>query len=625
MSYRGHRGRALIIATGYYADAEFPPLPSCVLDAGGLQEVLADPQIGNFAVTTCLDPPGQQCRVEIEDFFSKAHSDDLLLLYLSGHGIKDEPGNLYFAATDTQKSRLRATGLPAKFIHEVVNSSRSRRIVIILDSCYSGAFASRGIKGGRPGDEPVGVADSFEGSMGLAVITASNSYQYAQAGEPLKPSLFTRFLIEGLRSGQADANGDGQITLDELYEHVLREIKAHTPSQRPQRWTFGLTGDLVLASCPARPDMPRHVTELMEHRLAELRLLAVEQLAVLLHEPQTTDKAAASEPARLAAQQALERLKEDPSREVSNAAVAVLERRRALAGAARAKRLAAVLPGTVFQEGEHCPEMVRVPPGTFQMGSPDKEAGRWDHEGPLHEVTIAYPLAVSRYPVTRGQWRHYLESLGRPGSGNASAINLASLEWEQKPEYDWLNPGFEQDDAHPVVCITWEEAQAYSQWLSHKTGQPYRLLTEAEYELVNRAGSCSAYFWGDSALDAYRYAKAADAALKARVPGWKWPVASHDSGYPFTAPVGSFLPNAFGLYDTSGNVWSWTADGWHDSYQGAPSDGSAWVSGSRSTRVVRGASWLNDASVLRCAYRGPYMMDRSGDSSVGLRVARTAG
>ena len=248
---------------------------------------------------------------------------------------------------------------------------------------------------------------------------------------------------------------------------------------------------------------------------------------------------------------------------------------------------------TPFRDCRDCPEMVAIQPGSFSMGSPDTEKGRYSYEGPVHPVHIS-PFAAGKYPITRGQWREYVRATNHP---------KASCNWER--------PGFSQDDNHPVVCITWKDAVDYAAWLTQKTGHHYRLLSEAEYEYVNRSGTSSRYFWGDSESDLCRYANGGETTFC-------------KSRYANTSPVGTFLPNQFGLYDTTGNVWEWTKDCWNDSYNGAPSDGTPWEAGNCRTRVVRGAAWLGRGvypSWFRAAYR--YYYGDGADDRVGFRVART--
>jgi formylglycine-generating enzyme required for sulfatase activity len=273
--------------------------------------------------------------------------------------------------------------------------------------------------------------------------------------------------------------------------------------------------------------------------------------------------------------------------------------------------------GERFQDcADVCPVMIVIPRGRFQMGSPSDEPGHLYDEGPVREVRIDYDFAVGLYPVTHGEWKKYLAKTGRSGSGNCSVYGA-----EQRPEYSWKNPGFAQDDSHPVVCVSWKEAQSYASWLSGQTGRHYRLLSEAEYEYINRAGSSTAYFWGSSAEHQCQFANGADAAAaEAHVPAPT--IADCDDGYAFTSPAGTFKKNLFGLYDTTGNAWSWTQDCWHESYNGAaPTDGSPWVDVEDcSSRVIRGGSWGDTPAGLRAAIR-----IKASDSgiNIGLRLACT--
>jgi formylglycine-generating enzyme required for sulfatase activity len=267
--------------------------------------------------------------------------------------------------------------------------------------------------------------------------------------------------------------------------------------------------------------------------------------------------------------------------------------------------LANMAPQTRFQDCPECPEMVRVPTGTFLMGSPHNEEGRYDDEGPVHKVVIGYPLAVGIFPVTRAQWRVYLKSANKTGSGSGCG---------------WENPGYPQSETDPVVCVTWNETNEYAAWLTLRTGKTYRLLSEAEYEFVSRAGSVSPYFWGNSVEDACQYSNTADASFRAG--NNREAALTCNDGYVYTSPVGHYRPNPFGLYDIAGNVWSWTADCWHPNYAGAPGNGSAWkseVAGDCTRRVLRGASWIFNPTDLRSSYR-----DSSPAASrfVGFRVGR---
>ena len=276
--------------------------------------------------------------------------------------------------------------------------------------------------------------------------------------------------------------------------------------------------------------------------------------------------------------------------------------------------------GEVFRDCLDCPEMVVVPAGSFTMGSPSSEGDRWDDEGPQHRVTISRPFAVGVHEVTVGEFARFVSATGR--SMGDSCWAYENGEWEARSGPGWRNPGYGQTDGHPVACVSWEDARAYVEWLSRETGAEYRLLSEAEWEYAARAGTVTARYWGEGEAGQCRYANGADEASKRGYPDWEWPIARCDDGAVWTAPVGSYEANGFGLHDVLGNVWEWVADCWNDSYAGAPGDGSAWQSGDCGTRVLRGGSWFDRPGYLRSALHNGYVTgDR--DFNVGFRAART--
>ena len=267
-----------------------------------------------------------------------------------------------------------------------------------------------------------------------------------------------------------------------------------------------------------------------------------------------------------------------------------------------------------------CPEMVVVPAGSFTMGSPDSEAGRWPREGPRHTVTITRAFAAGRFEVTRGEFAKFVRETGYPAGGGCYYWTGSNV--ESQPSKDWRTPGFWQTARDPVVCVSWLDAQAYTRWLAAKTGKPYRLLTEAEWEYAARAGAQTSRPWGDDPDEACLYANVADFAART-IPGADlWRFHNCDDRNTYTAPAGSYKPNAFGLYDMIGNAWEWVEDCWHEDYKGAPTDGSAWTGGDCSGRVMRGGAWVNMPDFARSALRG---WDAAGDRGDfrGFRVART--
>jgi len=270
-------------------------------------------------------------------------------------------------------------------------------------------------------------------------------------------------------------------------------------------------------------------------------------------------------------------------------------------------------------------KLVLIRRGTFQMGSPAGEKGHYDGEGPQHEVEITKDFYLGKFAVTRGQFRQFVEDTGYKTDAEKDGMGGWGYDetqdgkggFPQKDIYNWRRTGFEQTDEHPVVNVSWNDAQAFCQWLGRKEAKAYRLPTEAEWEYACRAGTSTRFYSGDEDGDVGRVANIADRSLAAKwdhsglhnpdfkkaLISWLGEVSWSD-GYPFTAPVGQFPPNAWGLCDMHGNVFQWCSD-WSDAkYYGrsprvdpqGPSDGKF--------RVLRGGSWLDYPRYCRSAYRG---------------------
>jgi formylglycine-generating enzyme required for sulfatase activity len=252
-----------------------------------------------------------------------------------------------------------------------------------------------------------------------------------------------------------------------------------------------------------------------------------------------------------------------------------------------------------------CPELVVIPAGKFTMGSPKGE-GTAD-ETPQHPAQISVSLAVGKYEVTRGQFARFIQDSGYDAGKDWAAYSLN---------------GKSQEDNHPVINVSWRDAKAYARWLETKTGKPYRLLTEAEWEYAARAGRATPWVSGDVSTQTCAYGNVADNTAKQFNSKYA-KAALCDDGVAFTAPVGRYKPNAFGLHDTMGNVWEWVEDCWHDNYTGAPANGSAWTGGDCSQRVLRGGSWSDIPDKTRSANRIKFRSD-GRDNSAGFRVVRNA-
>ena len=254
-----------------------------------------------------------------------------------------------------------------------------------------------------------------------------------------------------------------------------------------------------------------------------------------------------------------------------------------------------------FKDCAECPEMVVIPAGRFVMGAaPDEEsreqlAEAFRHRSQPPRSVHVRRFSAGKFEITRGQYREFAEATDRSGS---ECFFWNGTEFATDKNRSWRNTGYAQDDTHPVACVSWEDASAYVRWLSQKTAKPYRLLTEAEWEYAARANTATSRYWGDDGDQACSFANGADLAAARQ-----WVNANCDDRHAYTAPVGSYRANAFGLHDMLGNVGEWTQDCWNGNYHGAPVNGSAWLSGDCAMRAVRSGAWDDAPTGLRAAYR----------------------
>lgn len=286
----------------------------------------------------------------------------------------------------------------------------------------------------------------------------------------------------------------------------------------------------------------------------------------------------------------------------------------------------------VFRDCAECPEMVMLPGGTFDMGvqanEEERESVPADVRGrssPQVRVTIAPGLAMGVRAVSRGEFAAFVAETGfEPGTGCWTFVNNGvSYEYLERPGLSWRAPGFPQADNHPVVCINWEDANNYVTWLSRRTGRSYRLPSEAEWEYAARAGTTGPRYWGELNAAACQFANVADLTLANALNLDRRPVFTFRcvDNHVFTAPGGSFRPNAFGLHDMLGNVWQWSQDCLNPSLVGQPANGAPRLSGDCSTRAMRGGSWSHLPWYVRAGMRvRGTATDRF--TFAGLRVVR---
>ena len=257
---------ALLVGVGEY-ELGLNPLPAAVKDVDALQRILKDSEMGNFdEVKVLINPDRQVMEYEVETLFSGRSKDDLVLLFFSGHGIKDDSNNLYFATRITRKSAkgdlIRSTAVPARFVHEVMNNCRAKRQAIILDCCFSGAFdPSLQTKD----DGSVDLKGQL-GAEGRVVLTSSSSTQYSFEQQNSELSLYTRYLIEGIETGAGDRDEDGNISIRELHDYAASKVQETAPSMNPQLITLkGMGIEIVLAKAKVTDPRLRYRKQVERH------------------------------------------------------------------------------------------------------------------------------------------------------------------------------------------------------------------------------------------------------------------------------------------------------------------------------------------------------------------------
>lgn len=269
-----------------------------------------------------------------------------------------------------------------------------------------------------------------------------------------------------------------------------------------------------------------------------------------------------------------------------------------------------------WRDCDDCPELVTLHPGSFIRGAAEDDPTTDESERPRHDVKVEKPFAIAIHLVTRQDYAAFIAATGEvPASG---CHTLTKEGWRVDEAANWRNPGFPQTLSEPVTCVSWHDATRYAAWMSERTGKPYRLPSEAEWEYAARGGTSGTNFWGEDDRLACTYANVNDLTAKNKVAKTAEPCTD---GYLFTSPVEHFPPNPFGLHDAVGNVWVWLADCWQGDYSASPRNGSAAEGEPCEARVLRGGSWTDTPGPFRLAARE----NRAPDDRLaiaGFRLAR---
>jgi formylglycine-generating enzyme required for sulfatase activity len=656
---------ALIIANTEYQDKKFEKLTAPGKDAEEFGQVLRD--LAGFDVQVLLNKDEAQTSRTISRFCRERARDELSLVYFSGHGLRNDEGQLFLATTDTDIELLDPTSISADFVTKAMNSSRSQRQILILDCCNSGAFGY-GRKSTSALGTSMGMATAFQGNgIGRVVLTATDATQYAWEGEKViglhtQKSVFTHFLIEGLK-GDADRNGDGRIDIDELYDYTYEHVGRSNPKQTPKKWSYQQAGEIILRGNikprEVKPaPLPPELNDMLSQNSSSIRWAGVQDLIRLLdgqhpglaraaqEKLQEISKTDDSTRLRELASNALSAREQLPSRtappgkkpeQLSN------KRGYGLAGIAGGFLAISVLvligwmiynnltntPGPTSTPEPTEPAATAVvitdtslPPSEVPViitPSPEPIVG--EDNMPLVLIPAGeFPMgSIGNAPDERPVHIVYLNDYFMDQTEVTNAMYAACVASGkcEKPRfitsntqnaainsYYYGNPKF---DNYPVIFVSWEDAKTYCKWAGR------RLSTEAEWE---KAASWDAatvtkrlYPWGNSIDCSYAnyYGKGSDLCVGD------------------TTPVGDYPQGAssYGVLNMAGNVSEWVMDRFDPLYYGNSSEENPRGPASGDYIVIRGGSFLVGKDSLRTTERDMRTPDYAS-KSIGFRCAMDA-
>lgn len=539
---------ALVIGNGEYTRTSALSNP-----ANDASDVAAALRRLDFDVVLRLDADEQAMDDALSAFEERSAGADVALVFYAGHGLEMNGAN-YLVPVDARLVTAGAVARETVSLNSVLDATLGARTrIVILDACRNNPFA-RSMRGATRANVRSGGLAAVSTGEGLLVAYAAAAGAVAADGKG-RNSPYTSALLAHVSTPGVDV----RVMLGD----VGGAVRAATGDQQPFIYA-SLTGQHYLAGAPLagaeRPGIENAASSGFSDAAAVLQ-----QETEFWRSVQDID----SVEAYLSYESAY-----------PGGRFAVLSRLRRSGLGAEVDPPTGRGVGEVFRDCASCPEMVVVPAGSYMMGSSAV------YQRPRHRVTIGSPFAVGVYEVTFAEWDACVAGGGCGG---------------RRPDDEGWGRG-----ARPVINVSWEDARSYVRWLSLEAGANYRLLSEAQWEYVARAGTGTRYWWGESVGRNRAHCDGC---------GSRWDDTQ-------TATVGSFAANGFGLYDVLGNVWEWVEDCWQDNYADAPSDGSAWTQGSCRRRVIRGGSWSTVPEFFGSANR---ITDGIGtrDVTVGFRVSRT--
>ena len=541
-------------------------------------------------------------------FAEEDGSSDLVVFY-SGHGVPGvSDGRGYLLPVNAHPDTAEINGYPIDVLYENLDKVPSKSVTVFLDACFSGSSDGGALVVGSP----VSVEADVSNVSGLTVLTAAGSKQVAHWDREARHGMFTEHLLDALY-GAGDADDDGRVSAAEAKRYLDRHMR------RAVRRTYGreqdarLHGDASavlsfssMAGWGSRPLLgppPAAFTVVVEPAEAQVRILNIGP-----------------------AYQAGMELAAGSYQVEASAPGYVTKTETVIHGSSATVHRMALSPAEDrLRSCAWCPELVEIPAGQFRMG--DLAGTGEENEKPVHRVHV-HRFALARHETTVGQFRRFVMATGyrtdaeRDGAKGCRTVEISTRnKWDWTPGRSWANVEYALEEDQPVVCVSWNDVQAYVGWLNERTSGGWRLPSEAEWEYAARAGSETLYHFGDDVSRLCDYGNVTDTTKLPNGNTWTNRAECSD-GAAYPTRVGRYLPNALGLHDMHGNVWEWTQDCWNHSYAGAPTDGSAWENGDCSRRVLRGGSWNYRPSYLRAAYRSRSTAGNRGDGN-GFRVART--
>jgi formylglycine-generating enzyme required for sulfatase activity len=618
---------AILIASSKFPDEPgLVPLRCPENDVDAVNEVLASPRFGQFDTTLVFkNAPHYEILPSIETVLNDASKDDLVLVYFSGHGkTLEASNNLCLTTTNSRLKALASTSIQVEMLQSLFRRSYAQSKILVLDCCYSGAAGKAFAKGGAVDDQLQQLAKG----QGTFIMTASTAYQTAVEKKEDSLGLFTKHFVHGITSGEADKDEDGNIDIYELYQYVSAKVLQES-EQEPMQWGLQTKGKMIIARS-GKESWTKRVKEIecSLHRFAAdrqltspivheaIRILHVSKKELTKKEQQSIDLIEQLISTQIGSAEFVEQwtklhLLGDKPPEISEAnkikraqgfsrswLVATVGLLCVGAGAGlylfsgdnggtsspeppevlpKMKKISmqhasapslslpvpSPLPKRAPQQGDEREDsatgmkFVYVPGGCFTMGSSPNDPDHQEDEK-LHEVCVD-SFWMGKYELTQGQWKKVMGE------------NPAKLK---------------KGDDYPVESVSWDDTKTFITKLNEKSGENYRLPTEAEWEYACRANSSSKYCGGDN-LDAV---------------AWY----SKNSGGDSTHPVGRKQANAFGLHDMSGNVWEWCFDRYNSEYYASSPKDNPQGSKSGGNRILRGGSCFCDALYCRAVYRFSY-------------------